>query len=291
MKKGLWNPTLIAFIMATLIGGNNAIAVRFSNVELPPFFGAAIRFAGASLLLLIIMRAWHLPMPKGHSLTGIAVFGLLNIGISYALLYWGLVNLTAGLTMLILTFVPLFTHFFAVLHNQEKFHWQVLMGSFLVLFGIAFISLDQIHTNIHWPSFFAIFLAAVCFAEASVIYKMIPQNNLITVNALAMMVGAFILAAMSLIARERPIWPTSMTTWISVVYLILLGSIGMFMLILYVLKHWTASKASYQVVLMPIVTVLSAAWLLGEPLTMAFLVGGLVVLVGVYIGVIASNNY
>ena len=58
--------TIIAFILATILGGNNAIAVRFSNVELPPSFGAGIRFAAASLILFLIVFAMRLPLPKGR---------------------------------------------------------------------------------------------------------------------------------------------------------------------------------------------------------------------------------
>ena len=47
---------------------------------------------------------------------------------------------------------------------------------------------------------------------------------------------------------------------------------------------WTASAASYQLVLIPLVTVAVSAWLQDEPITPAFAVGSLLVLVGVYIG-------
>ena len=75
--------TLIAFIVATILGGNSAIAVRFSNVDLPPFFGAAVRFAVASLLLFLIVCAWRLPIPTGRSLAGALIYGTLQFGIGY----------------------------------------------------------------------------------------------------------------------------------------------------------------------------------------------------------------
>ena len=37
--------TLLAFLVATLILGANWVGVRFSNRELPPFWGAGLRFA------------------------------------------------------------------------------------------------------------------------------------------------------------------------------------------------------------------------------------------------------
>jgi drug/metabolite transporter (DMT)-like permease len=71
-------------------------------------------------------------------------------------------------------------------------------------------------------------------------------------------------------------------------YLVLVGSITVFLLALFVLRRWTASATSYVLVLMPLVTVALAAWLLGEHLTPVFALGGLLVLVGVWVGAIAQ---
>ncbi len=106
-------------------------------------------------------------------------------------------------------------------------------------------------------------------------------------NALAMATGAAILFAMSGLWREAPAWPTLPATWAAVLYLILFGSVGTFVLVLYVLTHWPATTASYQLVLMPIVTILFASWLAQETVTVVFLLGGLLVLAGAYVGAIA----
>ena len=69
-------------------------------------------------------------------------------------------------------------------------------------------------------------------------------------------------------------------------YLIGPGSIGVFMLALYVLARWTASATSYAFLLFPLVAIALGAVLLGEPVQPSFLLGGAVVLVGVYVGAI-----
>lgn len=78
---------LIAFVISTILGGGNAIAVRFSNAELPPFFGAAIRFIVASLLLFLFVFYRRLSLPKGRALFGVLIFGTLQFGFNYALIY------------------------------------------------------------------------------------------------------------------------------------------------------------------------------------------------------------
>ena len=290
-NKGPERLTLLAFIVSTILGGNNAIAVRFSNMELPPFFGAAARFAAASLILFVIVLALRLPLPRGRSLVGILIFGALQFGISYALIYWSLLQIPAGLFQVILALVPLLTFLLAMLHRQESFQWRLLIGGLVAVSGIAVIFRDGINTNVPLPALLAAILSAACIAESVVLLKSFPKSHPVTTNALAMAVGAVILLATSWLFRELPRLPTQTTTWMAILYLIFFGSIITFILALYVLSHWTASATSYQLVVMPLVTVLFASWLANERITIALIVGGLLVLLGVCIGVFLPSNF
>jgi drug/metabolite transporter (DMT)-like permease len=282
--------TLVAFIASVVLGGNNAIAVRFSNVELPPFFGAAVRFAVAALILFLIVLALRLPLPKGRSLVGVTVFGALQFGFSYALMYWSLLQVPAGLFQVILALVPLLTFIFAIAHRQETFQWRALAGGLLAVSGIAIIFRDRLIDEVPLLSMLAVVLAAACIAESVVLFKTFPKSHPITTNALAMAVGAAILFVISLFAREVPRLPSLPATWMALLYLVFFGSIGTFVLALYVLSRWTASATSYALVLMPVVTVLFAAWLAGEAVTGILLVGGVLVLSGVYVGALAHSD-
>ena len=275
---------LIAFVISTILGGGNAIAVRFSNVELPPFFGAGIRFLAASLLLFLFVFYRRLPLPKGRALFGVLIFGTLQFGFNYALIYWSLLSVPAGMFQVIFALVPLLTFFFAILHRQESFQWKVLIGGLLATAGIAIVFRNQLSADVPLLPLLTIILAAAFSAEAIVLFKTFPKAHPVTTNAVAMVVGAGILFIGSLIAHESPSVPSLPGTWISVGYLILFGSVAVFVLALYVLSHWTASAGSYQLVLIPIVTVLLASWISHEKITMVLLLGGLLVLVGVYVG-------
>lgn len=282
--------TLVAFAISTILGGGNAIAVRFSNVELPPFWGAAVRFAAAALILFLLVFYLRLPFPKGRSLIGVLIFGTLQFGISYALIYWSLLEVPAGMFQVVLALVPLLTFFLAIVHRQESFRWRVLLGGLLATMGIAIVFRDQLSANVPFISLLAVILAAACFAEAIVLFKTFPKAHPITTNAFAMGVGAFVLFAVSWIAQETPQVPSLPGTWMAVGYLVLFGSVGAFVLGLYVLSHWTASASSYMLVLMPIVTVLLALWITHEEVTPALLVGGLLVLIGVYVGALMPSD-
>jgi len=281
---------LIAFLLTVFLAGNNALAVRFSNVEIPPFFGAAIRFAIAGLILFLIVLFLRLPLPRGRNLLGAVLFGALGTGINYALMYWALESLQAGMSMVILALVPLLTFLFACLHKQEAFSWKSIAGSLLAVGGIVTIIAGQINAQLPILPLLAVVAAAACFAESTVIIKIFPQSHPITTNAIALSMGAVILFVLSLLWREQPVIPTQSVTWISLVYLIIFGSVVTFILTVYVIKNWSASAASYQFVLFPFVTITMGSWLANETINTALLLGGLLVLAGVYIGGIANTR-
>lgn len=105
-KNRLDTSSLIAFILSTILAGNNAIAVRFSNAELPPFFGAGLRFILASAILFLIALISRLELPKDRALAGGVIVGILQFGFSYAFIYWSLLEVLAGLFQVILALIP-----------------------------------------------------------------------------------------------------------------------------------------------------------------------------------------
>jgi drug/metabolite transporter (DMT)-like permease len=136
----------------------------------------------------------------------------------------------------------------------------------------------------------AVIGAAVCFAVSTVIIKSFPQAHPITTNAIGFTIGSGLLFLLSALWNETPTLPTLPATWLALVYLIIFGSIATFVLTLYVVKHWTASASSYQFVLMPFVTIPVSAFLLKENISITFLIGGIFVLAGTYIGGIAQTE-
>jgi drug/metabolite transporter (DMT)-like permease len=67
-------------------------------------------------------------------------------------------------------------------------------------------------------------------------------------------------------------------------YLIFGGTVVMFYMFVYVLSRWKASAASYSILFFPLIATILAAWLANETVTLPFILGGLIVLVGVWVG-------
>ncbi len=187
----------------------------------------------------------------------------------------------------ILALVPLMTFVSAILHHQEDFEWRILAGGLLAVAGIAVIFRDQISADVQPFSLLAIVFAAVCIAEASVLYKKFPGMHPVTTNMVGMLLGALMLFFVSWLFGEPAVIPGRTSTWLALSYLVVFGSVTAFVLIFFVLSRWKASITANQLVIMPVVTIISANIILGEPITRALLLGGSFVLLGVYIGALS----
>jgi len=282
--------TLLAFAGAVLIGGSNVVAVRLFNKDVPPFFGAGVRFAVAAAIFLAIVALRRIPLPSGRALLGAVLYGLLAFAAFYALVYWALVSLPAGVAAVILSSVPLLTFFLALAHGLEPFRWRALTGALIAIAGIVILINGELTLAIPTASLVAAFGAAACAAESGVVIKHFPPSHPVAVNGLAMAIGAVLLIAISAVSGEDWALPDRAFIWGVLVHLVLLGSLGLFALYLFVLKRWTASGSSYQFVLLPIVATLLGAWLAEEPITSTLLLGGPVILFGVYVGALSHGK-
>jgi drug/metabolite transporter (DMT)-like permease len=282
--------TLLAFAgMTTLVAGN-FVAVRFSNFGLPPFWGAGLRFGAAALLFLGYMWLRSVPWPDRRGLVTVLAYGVFQFGAGYALVYWGLQRVPAGLASVIIATAPLFTILFTALLGLEKPTWRGLAGALIGLAGVAYLYWERAGVDIPPAYLVATVAAAVCFCLGPVVVKRFGRAHPAATNGIAMLVGAAILFPMSMLAGEPAGLPQDASTWLALVYLVLLGSVGLFALLLYSLERWTATAVSYQVVISPVLAFALSAWLLDEPLTSGLLVGGLLVLVGVYLGILAPGE-
>jgi drug/metabolite transporter (DMT)-like permease len=284
MKADAERVALAAFVVGSILAGGNAVGVRFCNRELEPLWGAGLRFALAAALLGAVMAALRLPVPRGRALTGALLYGALNFGVSFALVYYGLVRVHAGLGQTLLALVPLATLLLAVLQREERLRIAAVVGSVLALGGVALMSRSPLQEGVPLLSVLALLGAAVCFAQAAVLVRRFPRVHPVTMNGVGMVAAAVLLLAGSLVAGEPMALPERTATWAAVAYLVVVGSVLVFVLYLIMLRHWTASRAAYTFVLIPIVTVALSAWLDDEPVRPGLVLGGLLVLAGVYVG-------
>jgi drug/metabolite transporter (DMT)-like permease len=216
------------------------------------------------------------------------LYGLFGFGISFALISVSVNQAGPGTAQVLLALVPLLTLLLAVGQRLERFRLQSLAGSVIALGGIAVVFVDKLGHGLSL-ALLAILVAAVFIAEANVVVKRVPHVSPIANNAVGMGTGAVLLILLSLVAGERWQVPAQLPTVVALSYLVLVGSVVVFTLFLYVIERWTASTTSYSFLLMPLVAVVASAVVTGEPITALLVIGGLFVLIGVYLGAFAPS--
>jgi drug/metabolite transporter (DMT)-like permease len=281
--------TLLAFAVLVLVGGTNAVAIRFSNAELPPFWGAGSRYAAAALVFWVIVLVRRIALPKGRALVGALLYGLLGTGASFAFVYWALLRVQASQAIVVLALIPLITLFLAWAHGLEALSWRRVIGALVAIAGIFVVVGAGLGTSVPVLSLLALLAGSVCVAEGTVIVKLFPQSHPVATNAVALTAGTLLLIGLSFVTGEAWILPATTTTWAVFIYLVLFGSVLMFILYLTVLTRWTASATSYSFLLFPVVTVPLAALLAGEVITTTFVIGGALGLFGVWLGAISGS--
>lgn len=281
---------LTAFVIAVIFGGGNAVAIKFSVLELDPIWAAALRFLGAAAIMLVILAVRRESFPRGRSLITAIVFGILTFGIAFALGFYALVELNPGFAQIIFAILPLFTLLFAVAHGQEKITAKALGGSALALAGIGVMSGFAVGDGIPLLPLLALLGGVLCIAEAGVLVKSLPHIHPVAVNAVGMSAGAVFLLGLTFVVGNDIALPTLTETWVAMIYMVV-ASVIIFTAYLLVLEYWSASRASYIVLLMPPITIVLSVLLLDEPIGPGFIAGGLLVLAGVYVGAIKHTHH
>jgi drug/metabolite transporter (DMT)-like permease len=276
--------TLLAFAGVVLFGGLNTIAVRQTVLELAPFWGAALRFLAAGLIFAVLTIGRGRSFPSGRSLGGAMLYGTVGFAGAFGLIYPALRTVHAGTAAVVIALSPLATYGLAVLQRQERIRAQGLVGAVVALLGIGIIFIDQLGSAVSLGALVMVALGMVCLSESGIIVKWIPRSDPFATNAVAMLTAGGILLAASYLAGEAHSLPLRSGTWLALGYITLFGSVAMFGLYLFGLRRWTASSMSYSTLMLPFVSVTAATLLTGEAFSLGFVLGGLVMLVGVYIG-------
>jgi drug/metabolite transporter (DMT)-like permease len=283
--------TFFAFFLTALLGGGNSVAVRFSNVELAPFWGATIRLSASALLFWLIVWLWQIAVPQRSDALVLLLTGFFAVGVSFGLLYFGFVKLQASLGSVIIAMGPLMTFFLAVIHRIESFRLQSLLGGVIALIGISIAVRAQLGADIPVLSILALIAGSAISAEGNVILKILsPKSHPMATNALTLSSGVIFLSVTTFLVGETHNIPELPATWIAIAYTVIPGSVILFYLFVWILSRWSASATSYVIMLFPIVATTAGSLLAGEKITLTFILGGTLVLIGVWIGALMKPS-
>ena len=272
------------FGICTLIVATNPVAVRISDRELAPWWGACLRFAITAAIFGALAAGLRLALPRGRELAGALLFGALNYAGGVGLAYYAFVHIHAGLGQILFSLSPLATLLLAVLQRQEHLRVRAVVGALLALGGIALLTEAPLRGDVPFLSLLALLGSLVCVAEAAVLARRLRRLHPVPLNVAASAAAVLLLLPLSLLAGDKVAIPDRAATWGALVYLVGISSVLMFIVYLVLLARWAASRAAYIFVLAPPLTVLLSSWLDNEPVAPSLFLGGAIILAGVYVG-------
>jgi len=281
--------TLLIFAACTLLAAGNFIAVRYSNVDLAPLWGAGLRFGLAALSFTVLVPLIGAKWVARADLRLTVAYGLLNFAAFYALMYWALLHVTAATGSVMVGTVPLLTLFFAAAQRLERLSSRTILGATLALAGVAWMAASSGAIAAEPLTFVALLLAAACLAQSIIVSKRISHNHPAALNALGMGLGAAVLLLLSRVAGEPWALPTSRSSIIAVVYLVTFGSMGLFGLTILLLRRWSSSASAYALVIVPLVTVALETLITRAPVLVGTVIGAVLVLLGTWFGALRQR--
>lgn len=281
---------IAAFLGMTLVWGSTFLVIRIGNEAMPPMWGAAVRLALASALLGAIALAIRAPWPRGKSLHAIAWYGFLNFGLNFAFIYWGELTVPSGVAATVFATSPFLTGLLAAWRGLQPLDRTQLLAAGIGLVGVGLIFSGELAMGAPILALLAIAAAVFVSTFGSVMLKEVPPHSAFVVNTIGCVLGlATCLLASFLFGEERSL-PATWAAWGPILYLVLAGNLGAYILYTWLLSQWKVTRVHAIALAIPVVAVILGALVRGEspaPLTYP---GALLVLMGTGITILHERR-
>jgi drug/metabolite transporter (DMT)-like permease len=128
------------FAALCFVWGSTWLAIKVGLEYLPPFLFAGMRFATATVALLLLMKLMHAHMPRDRSSWSLMLFlGVFQITVPYGLVFWGEQYISSGLSAVLFATLPFFVSVFAHFFVGERLTKLKVVGVFASFMGLVAI--------------------------------------------------------------------------------------------------------------------------------------------------------
>jgi drug/metabolite transporter (DMT)-like permease len=281
-----------AMLAHTLVSAGNYLFAKRALMEIPALPLGLLRFAGAALLLLILLRRVRPPgarMPPRQEWKKLLFLSLVGVPINQGFFLYGLQLSTAAHAALLYTLTPLFVLLLAQALIGESPGWRVAVGTALALAGTISVLLQRSPGQSREPLAGDLLLLVAVIAWA--IYtaegrEVVGRLGAFPTIAWTIIAGTVLylplgLGALLVPSYRADIAHASPAAWWGVAYLIVMTSVVAYLLWSWALAHLAAARVAIFTNLQPLTTALLAQLFLGERVTLGFYVAAGVVIAGV----------
>ena len=255
-----------------------------------PFSALAFRFLLVTFgfFLFSIFRKEKILVSKKNFIESI-FSGILFHGVYLGGVFFSISKgLPTGIAALIVTLNPVLTNALAGPLLKEKVSIKQWIGVTMGFLGAAIVLGFDIGTTLPTIGIIAVFISLLAVTSATLWQKKLSNNLSLPVNNMYQAIGGFLFHILIVLFFTEPYINFSSTFIIAMTHQIVLVSFGAFTILMYLIKHHSASKTVSLFFLIPATSALIAWIFLNETLKIFDIFGFIIASVGVFI---ATREY
>ena len=283
--------TLLAFAIIYFVWGSTFLAIRIGVREVPPLLLAAMRFLVAGLVLYGWMIARGERSPSRRQWRSASVLAILIFVIDYGLLFWAEQRVPSGVAAVMLALIPAFMALSEIIVlRTQRLTIRLALALLIGLGGVAVLmsrSLNLGGEPIDRVGALALIVASMSFSVSSALARKLPLPSSKVMSSGAQMLagGVFLVLAAAALGEFGNFHPGTVSrgAWLSLLYLIVAGSIIGFTAYVWLIDHESPTKVGTYAYVNPVVAVLLGYFLGGEALGLRTVLGTLFVLISVLV--------
>lgn len=293
MHLSAHNKAVVALIIANIIWGAAAPIFKWALADIQPFTLAFLRF-GLGGLLLLPFTYDNLAIKKSD-LSALFLLTIAGITVNISFLFLSL-PLTDSINVPIIASAgPVFLIIGGMFFLKEHTKAKVIAGTIMSLVGVAVIVAYPLFQNggIPWVQHETAFLGNIFLIIATiasvihtlVLRKISPRYSAETLTFWSFAIGAMTFLPMLLYEMQQNAFLTGLTYRgaTGILFGAIFSSALAYYLYNFALKNMIASEAGIFVYIDPVVAVMIAVPLLGEVITLPYVVGSFLVFLGIFI--------
>lgn len=293
LKKQVSWIELLPFLKVTfsvVVWGASFIATKIALRDIQPITVVWARFAiGVIILGIVVLARNQFILPQRAEIPYFGVLGFLGIAFHQWLQSTGLMTSKASTSAWIVATTPLFIAMLSWLFLKEKLKWAQVIGIGLATIGVLLVISEGDISSLSVGEFgnfgdILIFISAINWAVFSVISRRgLKKHSAALMMFYVMAAGWFMISIPFFIGPS--VYDLQALSLYSLLGLLFLGIFcsGIAYIFWYdALKSIPASQVGVFLYLEPFVAVIVAAFLLGESIILASLIGGILILIGVW---------
>jgi drug/metabolite transporter (DMT)-like permease len=280
---------LFAVALVSILWGTTWIASKVGVKYLPALQLSGLRHLIGGGIYVAFFTFYKRMVPKRHQFWRIIWMSILMFVISNGFSVLSIVYMPSGLGAVVGAISPIWVVLFSfLLFKKVKFKPLTIIGIILGFLGVlvAFFEFVEhiLYTNFSLGILYGV-ISSMTWALATLLtVKQAKDMDPYFSLGWQMFMSGIILNTISYVSGNfMPYSEVPSEAWLSIGYLILVGSVIAFGAYIYALKRLPATQVSIHSYINPIVAVLLGDLLMNEELTIYIVIGTLVTLIGVYL--------